>query len=137
MRGRIRRTDGGDGIEALRRCAIVKVELHMIGKGRGVDSVDEGCARRRARSIVQAEICPATRELLCHRKDGRDADTAGEEQRALRRAQWKQVARRADADLAALVDVVVRAGRATATRRVAQDADLVAASVRAVAAQRI
>ncbi|MNO86806.1 hypothetical protein D3C76_782180 [compost metagenome] len=134
--GRLCRQHGGQ-VERLPGITIVVMQVYASGK-RGVgDAPTKRHALGRACAIVHLELATAVSQAFGHAQDRRHTDATCQQQRALTRYQRKVIARRADPNRLAFLQLRMHCHRATARFRVAQHADDVAMLFAGVIAQRI
>ncbi len=97
----------------------VEMQAHPLGKGRGLQALDEGRALGRTSAVVQLEIRAAVGQLFGHAEERGNADAAGEQQAApCCVLQGKEIAWLADAQARAHLQLLVQAAGATAGGRV-------------------
>ncbi|MNP10746.1 hypothetical protein D3C76_1029060 [compost metagenome] len=112
------------------------MQVHAIGKGCPLETLDKSRPITGASRVMQFEIGTAVGQLLGHAEDRRDADATGKQQAASGFAdQREKVARLADVQPVAAVDLLMHAPRATARGGVLEHADQVAMALLRVIAQ--
>ncbi len=127
----------GRQVEPVAGCAIVEVEPDPSRHARIADTFDKGGAPRRAGAIVHLEVGVDVRQPLGHAQDRRNADAAGEQQRAFGGNQCEVILRRADPQHGAFADLVLDRHRPAARPGVAQHRDQVAVRLGGRVAQRV
>ena len=117
---------------------LIEMQKYPVGEGRVTQALDKGRALAGAGAIMQLEVGAGMGQALGHAQDRGNSDTAGEQQAATCLVgQGEQVARFADAQVCATVDLFVQAPGAAPGRRVLEDADQVAMPFLGVIAQGI
>jgi hypothetical protein len=120
-----------------RRVGVVRMHLHATRPGRFEQPPGKGQALGAAHADVQFEVLTRRPEHFGHGQQRRQADAAGQQQVPRRRTQGKQVARRADSDPVARLQVGVQPGRAAPAGGLALHRDQVAPSFAGRIAQRV
>ena len=117
---------------------VIHMDLRLVSPLRRLDGLGESHALARAAAVVQGKVRTVTRQLARHGQNRRDAYAARQQQvLAGRCMQLEMVARLADGDLLAGLQLLVHGRRAAARGRLAQHGNHIAVQLCGVVAQRV